>query len=455
MLNFKNKKVIIGILLFHMTLLFVGSVTAEDQKITNATSQSEIQEIISGKHSSIKLNQGDTLTFRSGTYSWKSNSGIIVNRGINIVGEGNVRIIGNGNTSANNSINTAFNVTASNVKISKLSISGFFWGIHSSAKGTNISDCTIFKNRRGVNTREATNFVLENSYVHKNEREAVNLNGVKLTVRNNNLRNNGFEAIHGHGVNSVVTNNTIVGNALPGMAAVDFHSHDVQIKGLTFNNNIVRNNHGIGILLMYPDNKIFNNRIYNNAETGIVITNQSQNTNIYDNRIYRNRNGIENYGVKTSLTNNRIYDNTIYNSSNKEIINTAKDFIRNGNVINGNNESKSKLIKTDTKGIVYQYSLSKFTIQKGKSTTLTTEIKNSARSKSSRMNVKVTLPKGMTISGVNHKKSFNSTTNRWTFQVPAKKTINLKVAVRSTTVGTKNISLNVNGQRQIVPVEVV
>jgi hypothetical protein len=430
--------------------LFIGSVSAENQKITNESSQNEIQEIISGNHSSIRLNQGDTLTFSSGIYNWKSNNGLIVNRGINIVGEGNVRIIGNGNTSANNSVNTAFNVTANNVKISKLSISGFFWGIHTTARDTTISNCTIFSNRRGVNTNGATNFLLENSNVHTNEREAVNLNGVRLTVRNNILRNNGFEAIHGHGVNSVVTNNTIVGNARPGMAAVDFHSHDVQIRGLTFNNNIVRNNHGIGILLMYPDNRVFNNRIHNNAETGIVITNQSLNTNIYNNIIRNNGNGVENYGVKTVLNNNRIYNNT-----NREIINTAKDFIRNGNVINGNNESKSKIFTANIKNVIYRYSLSKSTVEKGKNTIITTEIKNSGKSRSNRMNVRLTLPKGMTISGVNHKKSFNTKTNTWSFQVPAKKTVNLKIAVKTNSVGTQKAQLNVNGQRQIVSFAVV
>ncbi|MCL2115659.1 MAG: right-handed parallel beta-helix repeat-containing protein [Methanobrevibacter sp.] len=453
MSNFKNNKTIIIFLLFSLILLFAGSVSAANQKITNVTSQSEIQEIISGNHSSINLNSGDTLTFSSGTYNWDVNRGIIVNRGIKIVGEGNVRIIGNGNTSTNNTINTAFNVTANNVKISKLSISRFFYGIHTTARNTNISHCTIFNNRRGVNTNGATNFALENSNIHNNEREAVNLNGEKFTVKNNIMRNNGFEAIHGHGVNSLVTNNTIIGNARPGMAAVDFHIHDgSSMKGLIFSDNVVRSNKGIGIILIAHDNaKFFNNKIYNNAETGIIITNETnKNNNIYSNRIYKNLNGIENYGVKTSLSNNKIYHNT-----KNQVVNTAKDFIRNGNLINGNNESKSKVINANIKNLVYRYSVSKFTVQKGKSTTLKTEIKNSAKSNSKRMGVRITLPQGMIISSVNNKKYFNNKKNTWNLSVPAKKTINLKVALISNSVGNKKLSLNVNGQKQSVSLVVV
>jgi len=450
MLNFKNKNVIMIFLLFCVILLFIGSVSAADQKVTNSTSQSEIQDIISGNHSSIKLNTGDTLTLSQGTYNWKSNNGIVVNRGINIVGEGIVKIVGNGNTTTNNTRNTAFNVTANNVKFSKLQITGFFYGIHTTSSRTTISDCDIFNNRRGVNTNGATNFVLENSRVNYNEREAVNLNGARLTVINNILRSNGFEAIHGHGVGSVVTNNTIVGNARPGMAAVDFHSHDVQIRGLIFSDNIVRNNHGIGVLIMYPDNRIFNNKIHNNAETGVLITNESQNTNMHNNAIYRNLNGVENYGAKTTLNNNLIYSNT-----KNQIVNNAKDFVRNGNIINGNNESKSKVLSTGINNVVYQYSVIRFTVQKGKTTTLTTEIKNSGKSNSKKMNVRLTLPTGMTIFSVNNKKLFNNVKRTWTLEVPAKKSLNLKVTVKSNSVGNKNIGLNVNGKRQNVSLIVV
>ena len=452
MLNFKNKKIIMVFLLFCVTLLFIGSVSAANQKITNTTSQSEIQGIISGTHSSIILNPGETLTFASGTYNWGANKGVIVTRGINIVGEGTVKIIGNGNTTTNNTINTAFNVTANNVKFSKLSISGFYYAIHSSSGGTSISDCEIFNNRRGVNTAGASNFILQNSNVYNNEREAVNLNGEKLTVKNNILRNNGFEAVHGHGLDSLVTNNTIVGNARPGMAAVDFHAHTGTImKGLVFTDNIVRYNKGIGMILMaHSGTNVFNNRFYNNAETGIIVTNDSRNSKIYDNNIYKNLNGIENYGVKTTLTNNKIYSNT-----KNEIVDKTKDLIRNGNLINGNNESKSKNIKSNIKNIAYQYSVSKFTVQKGKSTVLTTEIKNSGKSISKNIKVRLTLPNGVKLVSINKEKSFNNDKKTWTVQVPAKKSLNLKVKVKADSTGNKRIVLNVAGKKEFVSLRVV
>ncbi|KZX15180.1 hypothetical protein MBCUT_16340 [Methanobrevibacter cuticularis] len=119
-----------------------------------------------------------------------------------------------------------------------------------------------------------------------------------------------------------------------------------------------------------------------------------------------------------------------------------------------NTNSQKLTINKDIK-LSYSNKLASSKIKKGKSTTLSTTIKNSGKDKSNKVSVKITLPKGVKVAATNYKAQFNKKTGQWTIEVPAGKTIKLSMKISGTAKGTKNIVFNVNGKTQAKKLVVV
>jgi uncharacterized repeat protein (TIGR01451 family) len=99
--------------------------------------------------------------------------------------------------------------------------------------------------------------------------------------------------------------------------------------------------------------------------------------------------------------------------------------------------------------------ISKTTIKKGKTTTISTTLKNTGIDESDKMYVKISLPKDVKVKAVNQKSYYNKKTNQWTMKVPAKKSVKLNMNVAGSKKGTKKIVINVNGKKQTKKIKIV
>lgn len=94
-------------------------------------------------------------------------------------------------------------------------------------------------------------------------------------------------------------------------------------------------------------------------------------------------------------------------------------------------------------------------IKKNRYKTVYTVIKNNGTKSSSYINVKITPSSGLKIYSVNNNKYYNKKTKTWKIKVPAKKSVTLKMKVKATKKGSKNVTFNVNGKKQTKSIKVV
>ncbi|BBL62579.1 hypothetical protein MarbSA_16190 [Methanobrevibacter arboriphilus] len=264
-------------------------------------------------------------------YTGVNNTNLIINKPVNIVGEyGNVKIDGSG---------TLFNITASNVKIINLTITGY-----TSAIVGNSSDLTVTGNNittSGVSISisgsggDLSNIVIEDNFIVSSVSNigAVFVNGNGMAISfvsfiNNSIRGNGIINSSGVRINSKGISNLIFdGNNITGKSrGVYLVAYSSNNTNITFaNNNITGVSYGVYVY-SYDGNVsgvlFLNNTINATVGSGFYFVNDGSSAiNVTDfvirgNNIFASNAGLNFSGLKTgSLVNvnveyNRIIANT-------------------------------------------------------------------------------------------------------------------------------------------------
>jgi len=388
-----------------MAVVAMGSVSATDVTVKNDThSVDDIQGVISGSDAGDLL-EGGTLTLEEGDYRF--DKGLVIDKSINIVGNGNVRIIGNNidlSTSLANSPGVdrfGIHITANNVNLTGITFIGFFYGISvNNAINTTINNCIAIDNRRGIELTNVDGVFIKNTKMNNNLREGINFGGTNIHITNSEMNNNLFEGVHGHASNSGIYNSNINGNGFGAagtstMPGIDLHGHGDDVANFTLEGNTVKYNAGAGLWINIHSAIVKNNTFSENEGNGISIKhgNYDANDNLIDgNTITKNKgNGIEinaggarqngEFSVSGNVISNNLIDdndkngivvnkvapsmsgtgsiveknllilNTISNNGEVAIVNTGDHTIGLFNTMSGNVNGNGDNLNTDT--VVY------------------------------------------------------------------------------------------------------
>ncbi len=225
---------------------------------------------------------GDTVYVKNGTYY----ENVVVNKTINLTGEGRENTIIYGNGTGN-----VINISADWVNVTGFSASG---------SGSIWSDA-------GIKANGVANFHLANNNLSSNNSIGIQFQGNYNTIENNICNSNNFAGIWMSQSNyNVIENNTCENNGQGFQLGGNFN---------IIKKNIFRFNTGYGLFL----NGGFNNSIYNNSLSfnGHGISFYGTDTN-YNNSIFNNTVISNTYGISmTKAYQNSFIDNNI--SMNKVI----------------------------------------------------------------------------------------------------------------------------------------
>ncbi|GLI12658.1 hypothetical protein MARBORIA2_17480 [Methanobrevibacter arboriphilus] len=262
-------------------------------------------------------------------YTGVNNTNLIINKPVNIVGEyGNVKIDGSG---------TLFNITASNVKIINLTITGY-----TSAIVGNSSDLTVTGNNittSGVSISisgsggDLSNIVIEDNFIVSSVSNigAVFVNGNGMAISfvsfiNNSIRGNGIINSSGVRINSKGISNLIFdGNNITGKSrGVYLVAYSSNNTNITFANNNITGTDVSGVSLEAYSSNNTNITFANNNITGTLRgvyldAYSSNNTNI----TFANNNITATYGYGVYLIANSS-NNTNITFTNNNITGTAR-----------------------------------------------------------------------------------------------------------------------------------
>ncbi|WP_157082397.1 NosD domain-containing protein, partial [Methanobrevibacter cuticularis] len=205
----------------------------------SSSTNDEIQNFLSNTTAT-----DNEVVFDAGDYN--TITGLNVSRSVNISSNGQVNIKGP-NTG------TLFNITAPNVKIVNLNMSGYNTAINSNTSNLSVIGCNISTIDRSIHLSgdSLTGVLLENntiiSTVNNNTYGAVYVNAtdgsvVKITVKGNNILGNGTTNSMGIRFNVTSCNNTLIfeNNNITGTS-----SQGVGMYAETSNNNIIFTNNNI------------------------------------------------------------------------------------------------------------------------------------------------------------------------------------------------------------------
>jgi len=214
--------------------------------------------------------------------------------------------------------NTIYNITQGGIRVSYNSFN------------SSITNNTIYNASYGILADYGRNISISYNIIHNNTLEAIGLDTSANCTVTNNLA---YNASIGIGIysttnNSVFTNNTLYNNTY----GIEFYDS----SNNTFTNNTIYNN-TYGTWLQSGSNNTFvNNSFCNNTQSGIIITEYSNNTKLFNNTACNNNlDGIAVYNRSsgTVLANNTAYNNTragiyVFNSTSNAINDSI--FYRNG-----------------------------------------------------------------------------------------------------------------------------
>ncbi|MCK9151892.1 right-handed parallel beta-helix repeat-containing protein [Methanobacterium alcaliphilum] len=126
-------------------------------------------------------------------------------------------------------------------------------------------------------------------------------------------------------------------------------------------------------------------------------------------------------------------------------VTTSQAALTGDNNITAKSTSLSKTINKYIK-LSYKNIISASKVKKDKYVYLATQVTNYGKDKSGTVKIKITLPKGMKLVGINYPSVYNKNTKTWTVYVPAGKTYKLQVKAKMSTTGTKKVTFNINGK---------
>jgi parallel beta-helix repeat protein len=269
-------------------------------------------------------NPGDTVFVYNGTYY----ENVLVNKTVNLVGEGrdNVTIDGNG-------FWEAVTITAENVNITGFNITNGSTGILCSASFASIAGNTVFDNEfYGIYLLPTTrqNVILNNNfsinwgasiYLESSDNNTISGNNITQT-----LGDAGIHLITSP--NNTLANNNVVSNFKFGIIMESFSANN-----LIVGNNISDNEDGIG-LDSSDNNTIYNNYIsFNNVGfIGGIFLGSSSNINITNNTLRDNSNGV----YLSSSNNNLINRNNFMNHlPSLRFSSSSNNTISNNHILSG------------------------------------------------------------------------------------------------------------------------
>ena len=436
--NIKRKIIFLIVLLVSIIAITSSSAFAATVNVASGEDSSKIQSKIDNAKS------GDTLNFAS-KGSWKDIT-LTIDKKLNIVGNG-AKI----SKSANTTVFT-FSPSRPGADSSGSSVSGFTINAPAaiSAIDTNkitVKDMTITGRKdtdtiflQRVNTAVVDNVkvttskyaicfyggdsLIINKCTVSNTVDAVSLaQGAKhITMQNNNFNKNDYGVFFGGGVMHVTIKNNQITNSLYHALSLTKSASTTTITGNTFKNNPItiyleQGNTAHGDPTVIGDISIYENKFINSKVAGVYINTTA--TTINDVAAQ----------IKGILSN---------------------DYTNCGKNIYPSSFKPKKDIKLSNKN-----SIANSKIKIGKTTILTAAITNKGVDKSSKVFVKITLPKGTKFVSSNYKSLFNSKNNQWTLQIPPKKTIPLTMKISGITKGTKKLVFDFNGKKQSKNLKVV
>ncbi|MDR2967582.1 MAG: hypothetical protein LBU74_06505 [Methanobacteriaceae archaeon] len=288
-----NKSILKSFLLLTLLgIVFFTLISGVNAKtFYEGVSSNDIQNFINDN------NEGNTIIFSAGTYNNLQN--LNITRSVNITSNGQVNIKGNGGI--------LFNITANDVNITKLNISGYQTAIKSnnskiSIIGNSISTSDISINCTGSNSID---ILIEN-------------NTIISSISNSNYGAIYVSASTGSIVSASVKNNNIIAKGVDNSNGVYFWTYSCN-NTLNFENNIIIGTTGKGVYLYIHHSKnnitFTKNHIMGNGTVegdGILGYAHDSNNNLTftDNNISGKRYGVFLYVLTSSnnitFTNNKI-----------------------------------------------------------------------------------------------------------------------------------------------------
>ncbi|WP_169805397.1 right-handed parallel beta-helix repeat-containing protein, partial [Methanobrevibacter cuticularis] len=257
----------------------------------SSSSNDEIQDFLSNTTAT-----DNEVVFDAGDYN--TITGLNVSRSVNISSNGQVNIKGP-NTG------TLFNITAPNVKIVNLNMSGYNTAINSNTSNLSVIGCNISTIDRSIHLsgNSLTGVLLENNTIISNVNNttygvvyvnATDGSVVKITVKGNNILGNGTTNSMGVRFNVTSCNNTLIfeNNNITGTSSqgVIIDAYTNSNNTITITNNNITGTYGVSL------------RAYNNSNNNITITNN-------------NITGASGHGVALDAYNNSNHTITITNNN--------------------------------------------------------------------------------------------------------------------------------------------
>lgn len=460
MIEIKNTKfMLMLIMIISIIAITSSSAFAATVQVNSGETSSQIQSKIDAASS------GDTISFAFGG-TW-SGTAVKINKTLNIVG--------NGGTITNNNNGAA----------AVFSFMPITTGTGSS--GSSLSSFTINApyavSAQDTNKITLRNLVINGEKVDKSGYNPIALQRVNTAVVDSCTINGARYAIAFNGGSGLTVTNCKITNTIDAVSMAQ-NAQNINIK----NNNFDGNDYGVffggGVKnVVISQNTISNSKVY-----AIGMVKSASSTTIHYNNFVNNPTGVyleqgnTAHGDPTVIGSIWIVYNNFTGSTNSAIyVNTTADTLKNvsGQILglsqntyenNANNilpknfvadttpvtsvPNTPSQIKDNTNAnaqakLAYKNTIATKNIKRSKSTIVGTILRNSGNAKSSKMYVKITVAKGLQITGANYRSVFNKNTKQWTFQMPAKKTITLKLKIKGVAKGLKKVLFNVNGKKQL------
>jgi len=202
------------------------------------------------------------------------------------------------------------------------------------------SENVILKNLSFVSAQTAIdinsdNCEVQNVYVANNNVTGIYTGASFIKIIDSEFKNNGQRGIELQGASEIsVINNTFVGTSSRGINI--YQSDDVVIR-----NNLISSD-GIGIISTDSnDIEIFNNKLHNNSNDGLIFDGDSSNSEAYNNSIEYN----EGYGISVSGADSLLIRDNVVKSNTKGFrIIAADDIVFLSNTFISNDDGLSELL---------------------------------------------------------------------------------------------------------------
>jgi len=298
-----NKTFLVKIFILVFSLLCINGLTSiravRANTIIVPDDYSTIQQAI------VKSNDGDTVFVKNGIYAIDSNTLLIIDKTISLIGEDSENTIIFGLFNSYSASTPGIRVAAPNVTISGFTITNFQTAIaianynkEAFPSGCKIIFNNIVNNSEGIRPQRSDLLIYGNN-ITKNRTGIAGWNTENIVISGNNIAHNGY------GVNIGVCRN------------------------ITVCGNMISNNTGGLNLVYYGPHFVFGNNITNN-DWGLRFAEGCANAEVYDNVISQNNAGVvllifPNQGdVVFSGVGNTVFGNLFVDNSEQVIQNEGE-----------------------------------------------------------------------------------------------------------------------------------